>query len=47
MELGEQKSVIADLREVVATQESEKKESGDVGKKPFVHCRSCVASMIG
>ncbi|KAK8808023.1 hypothetical protein WA538_003048 [Blastocystis sp. DL] len=28
-ELGEQKSVIADLREVVATQESEKKESGD------------------
>lgn len=28
-ELGEQKSVIADLREVVATQESEKNESGD------------------
>ena len=30
-ELDGQKSVIADLREVIATQESEKKECGDVG----------------
>ena len=40
-------SVIADLREVIATQESEKKESGDVGMKRFVHNRSFVYSMIG
>ena len=45
--MGEQKSVIADLREVVATQESEKRESGDVGEEQSVHCRSCADSMIG